>query len=76
MPKYYDLLPDVADAIAVTLQAERLKLRLTQRAMALRLTIAPQMLDKFERREVRRAMSEDVTALKTYFGDRLPIHKV
>jgi transcriptional regulator with XRE-family HTH domain len=58
------------------LHAERLQYRLTQNELAQRLHIGPKILAKLERREVLRIQSEDIEALKLYFGERLGIEKV
>ena len=74
--KSYILTKEVADTIAETLCAERLKLRLNHAEMAQKLTIGPKILAKLERREVKRIHSEDIEALRVYFGKRLAIEKV
>ena len=74
--KSYLLTKEVQDTIANTLCAERLSLRLTHVEMAQKLTIGPKILEKLERREVKRIQSEDIEALRIYFGKRLGIEKV
>ena len=74
--KSYILTAEVAATIATAMHAERLNLRLTQNELAQRLHIGTKIVAKLERREVLRIQSEDLSALKLYFGDRLGIEKV
>lgn len=76
MNKQFILTDSVKETISETLCAERLRLRLTHREMALKLRIGPKILEKLERKEVKRVQSEDIEAVMSYFGDRLAVEKV